>query len=54
MFTLGVDNAESECGLDSGVVWDVVIENNNNEEVLQKHITELLDKVKHLNSKTSL
>jgi hypothetical protein len=32
-FCEGVDDAVSECGLDSGVEWDFVIQNNMDQEL---------------------
>lgn len=29
IFTVGIDDIESECGLDDFEQWDLVIENNN-------------------------
>ncbi|XP_014670188.1 PREDICTED: phosphomevalonate kinase-like [Priapulus caudatus] len=40
-FTEGVDDAESECGLDEGVAWDHVVENDGNETTLERHLDRL-------------
>ena len=39
---LGVDDAVSECGLDSGVAFDIVIDNDNNQELLHSSIEKLI------------
>ncbi|XP_052099950.1 phosphomevalonate kinase-like [Mytilus californianus] len=41
-FTPGVDDAESECGLDEGVKWDYLICNNGDQDQLDKDIGCLL------------
>uniref|UniRef100_A0A0B6ZP23 Phosphomevalonate kinase n=2 Tax=Arion vulgaris TaxID=1028688 RepID=A0A0B6ZP23_9EUPU len=43
VYTEGVDNAESECGLDSGVNWDIVISNNGDKQELEEGIDKLID-----------
>ena len=45
----GVDDAESECGLDSVDDWDFIL-NNNNSEQLQPQVERLLT---HIHSKLS-
>ena len=43
---LGVDDAESECGLDEGVHWNFIIHNNGNQEQFDtdiKRVTDLID-----------
>ncbi|KAF1597549.1 UNVERIFIED_CONTAM: Phosphomevalonate kinase, partial [Eudyptes robustus] len=44
-FQDGVDNSESECGLDDYKCWDFLIENNGDEEQLQKDLDELIHKL---------
>jgi hypothetical protein len=48
---LGVDDAESECGLDKGIDWDIVIQNDNDEQVfntqveqIEKHVNEMMNR----------
>ncbi|VDI71405.1 phosphomevalonate kinase-like isoform X1 [Mytilus galloprovincialis] len=41
-FTLGVDDAESECGLDEGIHWDYLIHNNGDQDLLDKDINHLV------------
>ncbi|XP_041366628.1 phosphomevalonate kinase-like [Gigantopelta aegis] len=43
VFTAGVDDAESECGLDDVKVWDFIITNNDDSDVLNNHITIVTD-----------
>ncbi|KAI8789641.1 phosphomevalonate kinase-like isoform X1 [Biomphalaria glabrata] len=45
VFTEGIDDAESECGLDSGCNWDIVIYNNNNQEKLEDSISKILKRI---------
>ncbi|PVD19967.1 hypothetical protein C0Q70_20461 [Pomacea canaliculata] len=45
VFTKGVDDVESECGLDIGVEWDVVITNNNEARKFEEQITYLVNQV---------
>ncbi|XP_005106722.2 phosphomevalonate kinase [Aplysia californica] len=45
VFTPGVDDAESECGLDQGVDWDFVVTNNGDQQQLEADLTALLDRV---------
>ncbi|XP_051721623.1 phosphomevalonate kinase [Ctenopharyngodon idella] len=44
-FTAGVDDAESECGLDEGVKFDWIIKNDGDDDVLEKQLEELLSLV---------
>ncbi|XP_077989409.1 phosphomevalonate kinase-like [Glandiceps talaboti] len=44
LFRKGVDDAESECGLDEGIGWDVVIQNNNDSLLLDA----TLDDITHM------
>ncbi|XP_013418217.1 phosphomevalonate kinase [Lingula anatina] len=44
-FTSGVDDAESECDLDSGITWHMIIDNNGQEEQLNIHLQTLIDKI---------
>ncbi|ROL43069.1 Phosphomevalonate kinase [Anabarilius grahami] len=44
-FTAGVDDAESECGLDEGVEFDWIIRNDGDDDVLEKQLEELLSLV---------
>ncbi|GFO42032.1 phosphomevalonate kinase-like [Plakobranchus ocellatus] len=43
VFTEGIDDAESECGLDSGVKWDLVVYNNDDKKELEDSINKILD-----------
>ena len=44
MFVLtGVDDAESECGLDSGVTWDVIVSNNDENDELEQSVQHILE-----------
>ena len=45
VFILGVDDAESECGLDCGVDWDVIIENNGDDSVTGPAMDKLIERV---------
>ncbi|KAH3833056.1 hypothetical protein DPMN_106357 [Dreissena polymorpha] len=38
IFTQGIDDAESECGLDECVTWDIVISNDGDEALLDMDI----------------
>ena len=42
-FSSGIDNAESECGLDHITDWDVIIMNEGDNCALEKDIQLLLD-----------
>lgn len=42
VFCPGVDDAESECGLDEGVKFDWIIRNDGDDDVLEKQLEELL------------
>ncbi|RUS86450.1 hypothetical protein EGW08_005765 [Elysia chlorotica] len=44
-FTKGVDDAESECGLDTGVTWDILMHNNGNKEELDKGLEKILESI---------
>ncbi|XP_002731709.1 phosphomevalonate kinase-like [Saccoglossus kowalevskii] len=44
LFTKGIDDAESECGLDVGVGWDVIILNNGDNLALDS----TLDDITHM------
>ena len=41
----GIDNAESECDLDAGVKFDVVIDNSGNDEALSVQLQDLLHSI---------
>ncbi|XP_056099742.1 phosphomevalonate kinase [Rhinichthys klamathensis goyatoka] len=41
-FTTGVDDAESECGLDEGLEFDWILQNDGEHERLEKQLEELL------------
>lgn len=43
VFTSGVDDAETECNLDSVTNWDWILDNNANENVLEPKLKEILD-----------
>lgn len=45
VFCPGVDDAESECGLDEGVTFDWIIRNDGDDDVLEKQLEELLSLV---------
>ncbi|CAL1529701.1 unnamed protein product [Lymnaea stagnalis] len=45
VFTQGIDDAESECGLDVGVDWDIIIQNNGDQQELDDGINKLLELV---------
>lgn len=45
VFCPGVDDAESECGLDEGVKFDWIIRNDGDDDVLEKQLEELLSLV---------
>ena len=38
----GVDDAESECGLDNGVTWDFIITNDNQADQLEADLQKLI------------
>ena len=44
-YVLGVDDVESECGLDEGVLFDVIVHNDNNEDQLKADIETLLSNI---------
>ncbi|XP_056618169.1 phosphomevalonate kinase [Triplophysa dalaica] len=44
-FTSGIDDAESECGLDEGVKFDLIIRNDEDDDVLEKQMQGLLSLV---------
>ncbi|XP_066842233.1 phosphomevalonate kinase isoform X2 [Anser cygnoides] len=46
VFVAGVDDAESECGLDQGVAFDWVITNDGDELSLDKQLEALLQSVR--------
>ncbi|XP_035666045.1 phosphomevalonate kinase-like isoform X1 [Branchiostoma floridae] len=46
VFTSGVDDAESECDLDEGVTWDVVIANNGEHTQLREQLDQLEHSIK--------
>ena len=44
MFLLtGVDDAESENGLDTGVAWDFIVHNNEDNFELEKTLQQILE-----------
>ena len=46
MFVLtGVDDAESECGLDTGVTWDITVNNNDKNDELEAAIQHIIETV---------
>ena len=50
-FTVGIDDAESECGLDSGIDWDFVLDNSGNDVNLEEDIQNIVEVLEHsLNS----
>lgn len=42
IYITGVDDAESECGLDEGIHWDYLIHNNGDQDLLDKDIDHLV------------
>ena len=42
VFTAGVDDAESECDLDTGADWDLVVHNNGDSEQLDRTVKHVL------------
>ncbi|XP_051901742.1 phosphomevalonate kinase isoform X2 [Pristis pectinata] len=42
-FTAGVDDAESECGLDDGVHWDWILTNDGEPQELERQLCPLLE-----------
>ena len=53
MFVLtGVDDAESECGLDTGITWDITVNNNDEKDELETVIHHIIETV-NLKVKTS-
>ncbi|KAI8480783.1 PREDICTED: phosphomevalonate kinase-like [Branchiostoma belcheri] len=51
VFTSGVDDAESECDLDLGVTWDVVITNNGEHAELMEQLDKLVYTIREKQSK---
>ncbi|KAK6179776.1 hypothetical protein SNE40_012060 [Patella caerulea] len=47
VFTEGVDDAESECGLDENINWDYIIDNNGDEEQLNKSLKPIIEYVEN-------
>uniref|UniRef100_A0A9J7X6X9 Phosphomevalonate kinase n=2 Tax=Cyprinus carpio TaxID=7962 RepID=A0A9J7X6X9_CYPCA len=45
-FTTGIDDAESECGLDEGVKFDCIIRNDGADDVLEKQLEGLLSLIR--------
>ncbi|XP_059422970.1 phosphomevalonate kinase [Carassius carassius] len=45
-FNKGIDDAESECGLDEGVKFDFIIRNDGADDVLEKQLEDLLSLIK--------
>ncbi|KAL1258923.1 hypothetical protein QQF64_009500 [Cirrhinus molitorella] len=45
-FTTGIDDAESECGLDEGVKFDCIIRNDGADDILEKQLEDLLSLMK--------
>jgi len=45
MLSAGVDDAESECDLDTGVEFDVVIDNSGDSEMLTTHLTDFVHSI---------
>lgn len=42
----GIDDAESECGLDHVASWDIVVTNNGNIAVLEDVIASMIEDIK--------
>ncbi|XP_077056308.1 phosphomevalonate kinase [Siphateles boraxobius] len=49
-FTTGVDDAESECGLDEGLAFDWILRNDGEHERLEKQLDELLSSLPNINT----
>ncbi|XP_052793963.1 phosphomevalonate kinase-like isoform X2 [Mya arenaria] len=47
IFTEGIDDAESECGLDKGLEWDITIDNSGDESLLDQNISTLVSLVQN-------
>ncbi|XP_041464008.1 phosphomevalonate kinase-like [Lytechinus variegatus] len=47
VFKKGVDDSETECGLDEGVSWDVIITNNGNQDDLDSQLKHLISSIQH-------
>jgi len=45
IFKKGIDDAESECGLDQGVEWDFYIKNNGDDQLLQDDISKIINAI---------
>lgn len=45
VFTPGVDDAESECGLDDGINWDILVCNNGDNDELNRTIERIVESV---------
>uniref|UniRef100_UPI00398F10CB phosphomevalonate kinase n=1 Tax=Pristiophorus japonicus TaxID=55135 RepID=UPI00398F10CB len=43
IFTAGVDDTQSECGLDEGVRWDWTLDNDGGPEGLEEQLRPLMD-----------
>jgi len=41
----GIDDAASECDLDMGVTFDVVVDNNDDDQALNAQLTDLVHSV---------
>lgn len=48
VFTPGIDDAESECGLDTGIDWDFVIDNSGNDVQLRKDIENIVQVIESM------
>ncbi|XP_072038534.1 phosphomevalonate kinase-like [Amphiura filiformis] len=51
VFTKGVDDAESECDLDTGISWDFTLHNNGDKHTLDKELNSLIECVNERISK---
>ena len=47
-FTAGVDDAESECGLDQVSDWDLIIHNDGDESILKSDVQSLANLCQNL------
>ena len=45
LFFLGIDDAESECNLDEGVVFDMVLKNDGDRDELEKCLSDICERV---------
>ena len=46
VFTQGIDDAESECGLDTGNEWDFMVQNDGDSQLLDTTVTNIIECIK--------